>query len=717
MLKNTGLLLSIILCTSCLNFNSMNDHQPPKANKEPQELIIHNDKRIDNYFWMRLSDEQKESKKPDQQTQNVLDYLNAENAYLKDKMSHTNELQETLFNEIKNRIKKDDSSVPVKIKNYSYYSRYEKDKEYPFYCRKENNDNSQEQIMLDVPNMAKEYAYYALGGRSVSPDENMLVFGVDTVSRREYTLYVKDLKTGKLLSDKISNTTGSAVWANDNKTIFYTKQDPVTLRSHQIYKHILGTDESEDVLVYQENDDTFGCYVSKSKSEKYIIIGSYQTLSNEYRYIDANKPESEFIIIQKREKNLEYSVYHYREHFYILTNYEAKNFRLMKTSVSTPQKENWEEVIGHKKDVLIEGIDIFEDYLVVEERKNGLTQIKVINWNNNKEYYIEFDDPAYAVSTFANVEFNTNMLRFYYTSLTTPNSVFDFDMTSKEKKLLKQDEVLDDSFSPENYESKRYYATARDGKKIPISLVYKKGITKNSKNPLLLYGYGSYGYSLDPYFSSVRLSLLNRGFVFAIAHIRGGEELGREWYEDGKLLNKKNTFYDFIDCGEYLISQKYTSTKHLYASGGSAGGLLMGAVINMKPELWNGVISSVPFVDVISTMLDESIPLTTGEFDEWGNPKDKIYYDYIKTYSPYDNVEAKEYPNLLVTTGYWDSQVQYWEPAKWVAKLRELKTDDNLLLMDCNMDVGHGGASGRFKRYKEISLEYAFLLSLEGIKN
>ncbi len=698
-----------------MNFTSMNNHKPPRAKKEPKELIVHDDKRIDNYFWMRLSDKQKESKEPDQQTQNVIDYLNAENKYLKEKMSHTEELQDALFNEIKNRIKKDDSSVPVKVQNYSYYSRYEKDKEYPFYCRKQNN-HPQEEIILDVPNMAKGYAYYALGGRSISPNENLLVFGVDTVSRREYTLYIKDLTTGKLLSDKISNTTGSAVWANDNKTLFYTKQDPVTLRSHQIYKHILGTDQDQDILVYEETDDTFGCYVSKSKSKKYIIIGSYHTSSNEYRYIDADKPESDFVIIQKREKNLEYSVYHYKEYFYILTNYEAKNFRLMRTFVSVPKKENWEEVIAHKKDVLIEGIDIFEDYLVIEERQNGLTQIKVINWKNKKEYYIDFDDPAYTVSTFANIEFNTSILRFYYTSLTTPNSVFDFNMNSKEKQLLKQDEVLDESFSPEKYESKRYYATARDGKKIPISLVYKKGVQKNSKNPLLLYGYGSYGYSLDPYFSSVRLSLLNRGFVFAIAHIRGGEDLGREWYEDGKLLNKKNTFYDFIDCGEYLINQKYTNTEHLYASGGSAGGLLMGAVINMKPELWNGVIASVPFVDVISTMLDESIPLTTGEFDEWGNPKNKIYYDYIKTYSPYDNIEAKEYPHLLVTTGYWDSQVQYWEPAKWVAKLREFKTDNNLLLMDCNMDVGHGGASGRFKRYKEISLEYAFLLNLEGIK-
>jgi len=693
----------------------MNNHILPKAPKQPKELSIHGDNRIDNYFWMRLSDEQKESKNPDKQTQNVIDYLNAENDYLKQKMGHTDELQKALFQEIKNRIKKEDSSVPVKIKNYSYYIRYEKDKEYPFYCRKLNTKNTTEEIMLNVPEMAKEHAYYAVGGQSISPNENLLIYGIDTVSRREYILYIKDLTTGKLLSDRISNTTGSAVWANDNKTIFYTKQDPITLRSHQIYKHILGSNESEDVLVYEEHDDTFSCYISKSKSKKHIIIGSYHTLSTEYRYIDANNPELDFKVIQKREKNIEYSVYHYKKYFYILTNYNAKNFRLMKTLISKPEKENWQEVIAHQENVLIEGIDIFKNYLVLEERKNGLTHIKIINWEDDSEYYVEFNDPAYSTSTFANVEFETDVLRFNYTSLTTPSSVFDFNMKTKDRILLKQDEVLDDDFKPENYESKRYYATARDGKQVPISLVYKKGIQPGNQNPLLLYGYGSYGYSIDPYFSSVRLSLLNRGFIFAIAHIRGGEELGRQWYEDGKLLKKKNTFYDFIDCAEFLISKNYTSKKHLYAAGGSAGGLLMGAVINMRPELWNGVIASVPFVDVISTMLDESIPLTTGEFDEWGNPKNKKYYDYIKTYSPYDNIEPKGYPNLLVTTGYWDSQVQYWEPAKWVAKLREYKTDKNLLLMDCNMDVGHGGASGRFKRYKEVALEYSFLLNLEGI--
>ena len=706
-----------ILFICCMNKDKSNYVEPPVAKKNPEKLSIHGDERIDNYYWMRLTDKQKEAKNPDKQTKDVLSYLNAENQYLKYKMKHTEPLQDKLFNEIKNRIKKDDSSVPVTINNYSYYTRFEKDKEYPFHCRKELQADAKEDIMLDVSKMAKNYDYFAAVGLSVSPNEKLLIYGVDTVSRREYTLYIKDLDSGKLLDDKISNTTGKGVWANDNKTFFYTKQDPITLRSYQIYKHTLGTPQSEDVLVYEENNDTFSCYVSKSKSKKYIMIGSYQTLSSEYRFIDANKPHEEFKIVQKREKNLEYSVYHYNDYFYILTNYKAKNFRLMKTLISQPSKENWEEVIPHDESILIEGIDIFKKYLVVEERKKGLMHIKVINWQNNDSYYIQFDDPAYTVSTMSNPEYNTNILRFVYTSLTTPSSVFDYDMDIKKKQLLKQDQVLDQNFAIENYESKRYYATSRDGQKIPISLVYKKGIQKNSKNPLLLYGYGSYGYSIDPYFSSVRLSLLDRGFVFAIAHIRGGEELGRKWYEDGKLLNKKNTFFDFIDCAEFLIEKKYTSKDQLYASGGSAGGLLMGAVINMRPDLWNGVIAGVPFVDVVSTMLDETIPLTTGEFDEWGNPKNQEYYEYIKSYSPYDNIEEKQYPNLLITTGYWDSQVQYWEPAKWIAKLREMKTDQNLLLMECNMDVGHGGSSGRFKRFREIALEYSFLLNLEGIKN
>ena len=578
-------------------------------------------------------------------------------------------------------------------------------------------DKVDEEIMLNIPEMAESYDYFSVSGMTVSSNENLLLFGVDTVSRRQYTLRIKDLSNNSLLDDKISNTTGNGVWANDNKTFFYVKKDPITLRSHQIFKHVIGTPQSEDQLVYEEKDETFGCYVSKTKSKKYIMIGSYQTLSSEYRYINADNPNDEFLIINKREKNHEYSVYHYGNYFYILTNLNAKNFCLMKTHVSKPEKNNWVEVIPHREETLIEGIDIFKNYLVIEERTNGLTHLNVKNWNNNKSYYIEFDDPVYTITSTSNPEFDTDKLRFAYSSLVSPSSVYDFSMDNRERKLLKQDEVLDKNFSTKNYTSKRYYAKSRDGKRIPISIVHGKNIKKNSNNPLLLYGYGSYGYSIDPYFSSARLSLLDRGFIFAIAHVRGGEDLGRDWYEDGKLLNKKNTFFDFIDCAKFLINENYTNPSSLYASGGSAGGLLMGAIMNIEPRLWNGIIASVPFVDVVTTMLDETIPLTTGEFDEWGNPKNKNYYDYIKSYSPYDNVTRMSYPNLLITTGFWDSQVQYWEPAKWTAKLRDLKTDNNILIMNCNMDVGHGGESGRFKRYKEIALEYAFLLKLEGVKN
>lgn len=709
--------LSMIILASCQSTSKETDMiKAPVADKEPKELVEHGDTRIDDYYWMRLTDEQKEDENPDEQTKKVVAYLEAENEYLAAKMKHTESLQTKLYDEITSRIKQDDESVPVSKRGYSYYSRFEKGQDYAFYCRKKLEDGAKEEIYINGPELAKDHAYFAVGGATVSPNNNLLVYGTDIVSRREYTLHFKDLSTGKLLADKIDKTTGGAVWANDNKTVFYTKKDPVTLRSYRIYKHVLGTDQSKDELVYEEKDETFSVGVRKSKSDAYIMIDCFQTLATETRVLDANNPTGSWEVINPRRRDHEYHVYHYEDQFYIVTNKDdAKNSKLMKTSVATTSESNWVEVIPHRKDVLLEGIDIFQNYLVITERKNGLNNLRVIEWDNNSEYYIPFDDPAYTAYTTSNVEFNTDVLRFGYTSLTTPNSVYDFNMKSQDRKLMKQQEVISDDFSPANYQSERLYATARDGVKVPISLVYKKGTKIDKNTPLLLYGYGSYGYSMDPYFSSTRLSLLDRGFVFAIAHIRGGEEMGRLWYEDGKLLKKKNTFYDFIDCGKFLMEKKYTSKEHLYAMGGSAGGLLMGAIINMEPGMWNGVIASVPFVDVVTTMLDETIPLTTGEFDEWGNPKDKEYYDYIKTYSPYDNIEKKAYPNLLITTGYWDSQVQYWEPAKWIAKLRDYKTDDNLLMMHCNMDVGHGGASGRFEQYKETALEYAFFLDLEGI--
>ena len=709
-MKKIALFIFACLTIQC----SSKMQEAPVAKKLKKVLEIHDDQRIDNYFWMRLSDEQKEAEQPDQQTQDVLDYLHAENDYRKYVMKPTEKLQKTIYDEIIGRIKQDDSSVPITLNGYTYYTRFEKGQDYPYYCREKAEDNTKEEVMLDVPTMAEGYAYYAIGGRSVSENNKILAYAVDTVSRREYTLYFKNLETGEILSDKIENTTGGITWANDNQTVFYVKKDPQTLRAYQIFKHRLGTDTSDDELVYEEKDETFSCWISKTKSRQYLMIGASQTLSTEYRFLDANTPDGKWQVVHQREKNLEYFVDHYKDDFYIITNDQAKNFRLMKTPVDRPQKSNWAELIPHREDVLLEDIEIFKSHLVVNERQNGLSRLRIMTWDNNNEYYISFDEPTYAAWISANPEFDSTQLRFGYSSLTTPTSIYDYDLNTKEKTLKKQDEVLGGTFDSQNYLSERIMVPSRDeSTNIPVSLVYHKDFEKSGDEPLLLYGYGSYGNTIDPWFSSARLSLLDRGFAFAIAHIRGGQNLGRSWYEDGKLLKKKNTFYDFIDVGNHLVQKGYTSTDHLYAQGGSAGGLLIGAVINMAPELFNGAIAAVPFVDVISTMLDETIPLTTFEFDEWGNPKNKEYYDYIKSYSPYDNVEEKDYPNLLITTGYWDSQVQYWEPAKWIAKLRDKKTDDNLLLMDCNMEVGHGGASGRFKRYKEVALSYSFLLHLE----
>ncbi len=707
-------LIFFLLFNSCktkedqsLNLNS----EAPVAKKISKELSIHGDTRIDDYYWMRLSDAQKNAKTPDAQTQDVLNYLNAENDYLAKVMEPTKSLQDTLYNEIVGRIKKDEQSVPVKDNGYVYYSKYEEGNDYPLYCRKKA-DTSAEEIILNVPQMAKGYAYFGVGGQSVSQDNKMLVYGIDTVSRRNYTLYFKSLDSGNVLTDKLSNTGGGAVWANDNKTVFYATKDPQTLRQNKIFKHTLGTEQSQDVLVFEETDETFNSFVYKTKSNKYIIIGSSQTLSTEFRFLEADNPKGEFKIIQPREVNLEYSVEHFGNDFYIRTNLNAKNFKLVKTPITATTKDNWTDVIMHREDVYFQNFDLFKNYLVVSERINGLIEVRVMTWDKSLEYNLKFNDPSYVAYTTSNLDFDTNILRYVYTSLTTPWSTYDFNMETKEQVLLKQEEVVG-GYSSDDYTSERLYATATDGTKVPVSLIFKKGTEKGVNTPLLLYSYGSYGSSSEATFDSARLSLLNRGFIYAIAHIRGGQEMGRDWYENGKLLKKKNTFTDFIDTGEFLVKEGYTSREHMYAYGGSAGGLLMGAIVNMKPDLWNGVIAAVPFVDVISTMLDETIPLTTFEFDEWGNPKNKEYYDYMKSYSPYDNVTAQNYPNILVTTGYWDSQVQYWEPAKWVAKLRELKTDDNLILMDCNMSTGHGGASGRFERYKRTALMYSFLIDLD----
>ncbi|MFK7755401.1 MAG: S9 family peptidase [Flavobacteriales bacterium] len=700
--------------TAKTNTNDTTMAKPPVAKKIPKELVMHDDMRVDDYFWMRLSDEQKNAETPDDQTQDVLDYLNAENTYKEAIMKNTEAFQEKLYEEMKGRIKEQDESVPYVSNGYQYYVRTEEGAEYPFYCRKENKDGATEQLMLDGPKLADGHDYFAIAGRAVSPNNELLAYGEDTVSRRIYSVRFKNLNTENYLEDVIEGTTGGITWANDNKTVFYAKKDPVTLRSNRIFKHVLGTPQSEDKLVFEETDETFGTFVYKTKSKKYIIVGSYSTLSNEYQFIDANTPNAEFKMIQPRTENLEYSIAHFEDNFYILTNHEAKNFRLMKAPVSSPGLADWSEVIPHREDVFLEGIELFKGWLVLDERKNGLTHLRVKPWRGDAEYYIPFEDEAYSAGTGVNMEFDTEVLRYGYTSMTTPSSTYEWNMKDRSQELLKRSEVVG-GHNPEDYTSKRLYATARDGVKVPISLVYKKGVELDGTNPTLLYAYGSYGSTIDPGFSSLRLTLLNRGFVFAIAHIRGGQVMGREWYEDGKMLKKMNTFTDYIDCAKFLMDEKYTNSDHLYAQGGSAGGLLMGAVINMQPDYFNGVIAAVPFVDVVSTMLDESIPLTTGEFDEWGNPKEKRYYDYMKSYSPYDNIIKQDYPNMLITTGYWDSQVQYWEPAKWLAKLREYKTDDNILIMDCNMDTGHGGASGRFAALKEYALEYAFFLKLEGI--
>jgi len=687
----------------------------PVAKKIETVLKEHDTTRIDPYFWMRLSDDQKNATTPDAQTQDVLDYLNQENAYKETALKHTEALQEKLYNEIVGRIKKDETSVPYTLRGYSYYDKYKEGNDYLIYYRKKVGDNTQEEVLLNGPEMAEGHAYFGMGSQQVSPNNNLLAFGIDTVSRRRYNIYFKDLKTEEMLPDVLENTTGSGVWANDNKTIFYTQKDPVTLRSHKVYKHVLGTPQSQDEMVYEETDETFRCSVFKSKSGNYLMIGSFQTLSTEYQYLSADTPNDSWKTIQPREKDLEYYVEHFEDQFYMRTNHNAPNFKLVKTPITATLKENWKDIIPHRPDVLLQNFVVFKNHLVIHERINGLLALRVMKKNGDDDHYIQFNDPAYVARPDNNVSFDTNLLRYSYSSLTTPSSIIDYNMDTKTQEVLKETEVVDPNFSKDNYTSERLFATADDGTKIPVSIVYKKGLTLDENTPLLLYAYGSYGNSMEPSFSNNRLSLLDRGFVYAIAHIRGGKEMGNHWYEDGKLLNKRNTFTDFINVGEFLVEENYTSLAHVYAMGGSAGGLLMGGIINMKPELWNGVVAAVPFVDVISTMWDETIPLTTFEFDEWGNPKDKEYYDYMISYSPYDNVEAKAYPNLLVTTGYWDSQVQYWEPAKWVAKLRDYKTDDNLLLLDCDMKSGHGGASGRFERYKKTALYYAFMLDLEGI--
>lgn len=677
----------------------------PIASQVPKNLTIHEDVRVDEFYWL------KERENPE-----VIDYLNKENDYYNAHTATSKDFQQSLFEEMKSRIKEDDSSVPYKYNGYWYITRFEKGKDYPIYVRKKESLEASEELLFDCNDMAKNHSYFRLVGLNVSPNNTMVSYAIDTSGRRQYKLHIKDLKTNQVFDEKINNTTGGSTWANDNKTLFYTLKDETTLRSEAIYKHLLHTDPKRDELVYEELDDTFGVSVYKTKSKKYLVIGSYSTLTTEYRILNADTPNGEFKVFQQRTRGLEYSISHFESSFYIVSNADgAQNFKLSKTSETATQIQHWVDVIPHRESVLLEGIDIFRDFLVISERENGLNHIRISRWDGTDSYSLPFDSETYTAYTTANIDFDTSILRYGYQSLTTPSSIIDFDMLTKTKTIKKEQVVLGGEFKKENYTSERVWAPAADGTLIPISLIRHIDTKKSPDTPLLLYAYGSYGSTIDPYFSTVRLSLLDRGFIFAIAHIRGGEYLGRQWYEEGKLLKKKNTFTDFVDCSNYLIQKAYTSAEHHYAMGGSAGGLLMGVVINLAAELYNGVVAQVPFVDVVTTMLDDSIPLTTGEYDEWGNPNEKAYYDYMKSYSPYDNVSDQLYPNMLVTTGLHDSQVQYWEPAKWVARLRSQKKNSSQLYLKTNMDAGHGGASGRFEALKEVAAEYAFLLSLESI--
>ena len=675
----------------------MNQQSTPIAAKHPQELVTHGDKRIDNYYWLRQQDNSQ-----------VIDYLKAENSYTEEQMQHTQELQASLYDEILSRIQETDLSVPYRIKDYYYYFRTEQGQAYSIFCRKYQSLDATEEVLLDENELAKDEDFFSLGVASISPNQQILAYSTDTTGAEQYTLYFLNLKTRSLYSETIADTYYSFAWGNDDRTVFYTKVDSAN-RPYQLWRHTLGNNPDDDVLVHQEDNESYYLSVGKTRSRAYILLDLSSKITSELHYLDANNPDGEFQLFQPRQTGIEYSIEHHSDRFYIVTNESAINFKLMSTPVNSTDKTNWQTVIPHREDVMLEGIDAFADYLVIYEQQEGLPTARIQTLATGEITQLSFPEPTYSFYGGNNPEFETTKFRFGYSSLTTPSSVFDYDLITGERELKKETEVLG-GYDRSLYRSERLTAIVPDGTEVPISLVYKQGIERDGSNPLWLTGYGSYGYSYPIDFSSIRLSLLDRGMVYAIAHIRGGEEMGRKWYEEGKFLNKKNTFTDFIACAEHLIAEKWTSSDRLAISGGSAGGLLMGAVINERPDLFKVVVADVPFVDVLTTILDTSLPLTVLEWEEWGNPNDSQYYEYIKSYSPYDNVTAKEYPAMLITAGLNDSRVKYWEPAKWTAKLRELKTDDNLLLLKTNMSAGHGGASGRYEYLKEIAFEYAFVL-------
>ncbi|HEX6832066.1 MAG TPA: S9 family peptidase, partial [Rudaea sp.] len=640
----------------------------------------------------------------------MLDYIKAENAYYQAMTAHSKALEDTLYNEIVGRIKQDDASVPAKYRHYYYYTRFEEGKEYAIHARKRGNLEAPEQVMLDGNELAAGHDFFQIAGEEVSPNEQILAYADDTVGRRQFTIHFKDLNSGKTLADEIKGTSGAVAWADDNKTVFYIENDPITLLTTRVKRHTLGEPAAKDPVVYEERDHSYYMGVGRTGDDKFIEIEEHSTLSSEIRVVAANQPKAKFKVLAPREHDLEYHADHIGGRWIVRTNWNAKNFRVMQVDdARVGDKKAWRELVPVKNDVFISDVRPFRDYLVIGERSDGLERIRVKPWNGGKEFYVKSDDADYTATIGDNREQDTDTLRYNFSSLITPGTVYDLDMKTGERALKKRDPVLG-GYDPANYVAERVWATARDGTKIPVSLAYRKEFKKDGSAPLYQYAYGSYGFSTDPYFSASRISLLDRGFVFAIAHIRGGQEMGRSWYENGKLLHKKNTFTDFIDVTEYLVAQGYAAKDKTFAVGGSAGGLLMGAVANMAPQDYRGIAAHVPFVDVVTTMLDESIPLTTNEFDEWGNPKETAFYEYMLSYSPYDNVKAQNYPAMLVTTGLWDSQVQYYEPAKWVAKLRATKTDKNPLLFKINMDAGHGGKSGRFRRYREIAEEYAFFI-------
>jgi len=687
--------LGVLACVTALP-------EPPVARVVPHRLEANGQARVDDYFWLR-----------EREDAQVIAYLEAENRYAEAMMADTEELQQRLFDEIVGRIQQTDETVPVLKNGYYRYRRYQEGQEYPIHCRKAGSLEAAEEVILDVNQLAVGHGYCSASSLSVSTDNRILAYALDTVGRRKYTIRFKDLSSGQHLADEIPEVTGELAWANDNQTLFYTRQDPETLRPYQVFRHRLGTDPGTDALVYEEADETFSVGVEKTRSDRFIFITSAQTMSSEYRYLDADHPEAEPAILQPRARGLEYSVDHLGDSFYIRTNLEAENFRLMAAPVESPGVASWGEVVPHRDDTYLADFALFTDFLVVSERREGLRRVRVIPWRGGDDHVVEFNEATYVVDLGENPENSSRVLRLEYASLTTPNTVYDYDMVTRELTLRKRDKVLG-GFDPANYQAERLLVPARDGVRVPVSLVYRKGLNKDGSSPLLLYGYGSYGYSMEPWFSAEWISLLDRGFVCAIAHVRGGQEMGRRWYEDGKLLHKKNTFTDFVDCARFLVDHGYTSPDRLFAQGGSAGGLLMGAIANSDPGLFAGIIAEVPWVDVVTTMLDDSIPLTTAEYDEWGDPNNRAFYDYMLSYSPYDNVVAQAYPSMLITAGLHDSQVQYWEPAKWAAKLRALKIDDNLLLLKAEMEAGHSGPSGRYQSYRDVAFTYAFMLKVLG---